>query len=247
METMSPNRSRIILLVMGLCTVVIWQFPIGRQLLYPFTLLATYAHEMGHGITAFVLGAHFDALDMHLDGSGVAHWHGDMGRFSRGLIAAGGLVGPSIAGSIVLIMSRNPLRARIVLYAMCAFMLLSLVMVARSAFAVVFILVFAAALALGAQPFARPVQALAVQLIGVQLCLSVFRDVSYMFSEGGLVDGVYHASDSAAIADALLLPYWFWGAMTAAFSFVVLAGGLYLALRGQSVRALAHPTGHIPA
>jgi hypothetical protein len=240
------KRARIVLFVIAALTLAAWQFPLGRQLLYPFTLLATYAHEMGHGITAFLLGGSFDALEMHLDGSGLAHWHGDVGRIARGLIAAGGLVGPSIAGAVVLILSRKPRYARLVLYAIASFMMISLLFVARSTFAVAFILGCVVLFVLFAQRFAGPFQAFFVQLIGVQLCLSVFRDVSYMFSEGGLVDGVYHLSDSAQIAEALLLPYWVWGAMTAGFSFAVLTAGLYLALR-QSPRGLGHPSGHILA
>ena len=40
-------------------------------------------------------------------------------------------------------------------------------------------------------------------------------------------------SDSTAIAEALFLPYWFWGTVTAVFSFAVLVLGIYLAFRQQ--------------
>jgi hypothetical protein len=230
---MKPDRSRLLLVLAGVVTIVGWQFPLGRQLLYPFTLLATYAHEMGHGITALVLGANFESLEMYANGSGLAHWTGDVGRIGRGLIAAGGLVGPSIAGSTILVLSRRATRARVLLYGMSVFMALSLILVARSAFAVVFIGVVAIAIGVVARFLPQGAPFL-VQFIGVQLCLSVFRDVSYMFSEGALVDGVLRPSDSAAIADALLLPYWFWGALTAAFSFGVLSLGLVLALKNPS-------------
>lgn len=52
-----------------------------------------------------------------------------------------------------------------------------------------------------------------------------------MFSEGGVVGGVAHRSDSAAIADALLLPYWFWGGAVLLVSASALALGLGFALR----------------
>lgn len=36
------------LLILSAATIaVIWQIPYGKQILYPLTLLATYAHEMG--------------------------------------------------------------------------------------------------------------------------------------------------------------------------------------------------------
>ena len=68
----------------------------------------------------------------------------------------------------------------------------------------------------------------------MNLCLAIFKDVQYMFAEGGMVGGVKRMSDSAVIADALFLPYWFWGACTALFSFAVLTLGIYLAFRRQS-------------
>ena len=59
-----------------------WHLPYGRQLLYPLTLLATYAHELGHGLTAVLMGFEFEQLYLHADGSS--------------LPAAGGQVRPAI-------------------------------------------------------------------------------------------------------------------------------------------------------
>ena len=35
---------------------IVWQLPYGNMLLYPLTLLATYTHELGHGLHVVVLG-----------------------------------------------------------------------------------------------------------------------------------------------------------------------------------------------
>lgn len=227
--------ARGLLIFAGVATMVAWQFPLGRQILYPFTLLATYAHEMGHGISAVLLGARFESLEMYPNGSGLAQWRGDVGRLGRAAIAAGGLIGPAIAGALLLVLSKKKKRAHLLLHGLAIFLVASIVLVARSAFALVFIGAAAATFFVIAR-FLPRVAPFFVQLVGVELCLSVFRDVSYMFSEGAVVDGVKRPSDSAAIAEALLFPYWFWGALTAAFSFLVLFMGLYLALRGEKTR-----------
>ena len=39
-----------------MATVALWQVPYGDTLLYPFTLLATWFHEMGHGLASMLLG-----------------------------------------------------------------------------------------------------------------------------------------------------------------------------------------------
>lgn len=234
-STIRRTTSRSLLILAGLLTLVAWQFPAGRQLLYPFTWLATFAHEMGHGLTAMILGGHFQSLEMYADGSGRALWEpeGDGGRLTVALVAAGGLVGPSVTGAVLLVLSRRPSRARFILYLLGTALLVSLLLVARSGFAVLFLAGTAAVFWCVSRFFPDSLAPFLVQLIGVQLCLSAFRDVGYMFSEGGLINGAFQRSDSAAIADALFLPYWFWGALVALFSFLVLGIGLYAALRGR--------------
>ena len=103
-------RTLLILSCVGI--VVLWQLPYGRQVLYPLTLLATYAHEMGHGLTALAFGATFEQLLLHPDGSGMAVWSGNPGRVATALIAAGGLVGPTLAGVCILLLSRSVRWAR---------------------------------------------------------------------------------------------------------------------------------------
>jgi hypothetical protein len=50
----------------------------------------------------------------------------------------------------------------------------------------------------------------------------VWRDVGYLFSEGARVGGRSGPSDTQAIADVLILPYWFWGgAISAAIAFLL--------------------------
>ncbi len=231
----TERSSRLYLVAAVVVTVVCWQFYYGRLAMYPFTLLATYAHEMGHGLTAMVMGADFMRLEMQPDGSGVAHWSGNVGRIARGLIAAGGLVGPSVAGAVLLVISRNHKRAKWILLALGVAMLVTLVVWARGLFAPAFILAAAAVILGTARLFPDRGAPLLLQLIGAQLCVAVFRDVGYMFSDSA---GPGKLSDSAAMADALFLPYWFWGALTATFSFAVLAAGVYVATKPSRKRTI---------
>ncbi len=237
----TPPSGRAVLLLAALVALVGWQVPYGPQVLYPFTLLATYVHEMGHGVTAMLLGARFDSLVMHPDGSGLATSFGDLGRIGRGLVAAGGLVGPSFVGAFVLATSRWPWAARAMLLLGAAVMAASALLFASNVFAWVFTIGGAVILTLAARFLPARGAAFALQLIGVLLCLSVFRDLDYMFSDGALVGGEQRMSDSAAIADALFLPYWFWGALVAATSFAVLALGLWTALWRKKVTPLPVP------
>ena len=229
-------HSRTLLFLSAAAIALLWQLPYGRQLLYPLTLLATFAHEMGHGLTAMLVGERFDHLLLHADGSGVAQWRGNPGRVTTALIAAGGLVGPTVAGITLLLLSRSPRYARAVLAALAALITLSVVVWLRNAFGVVFLLAWAAALAIAARVLSNTAAAFFLHLIAVTLCLSWFTDLDYMFSMHAMVNGVAQPSDSTVIADALGLTYWFWGGVIAVFSLAVAALGIGFVSRRAAPR-----------
>lgn len=232
------ESARLPLILAAALVLVLWQVPYGQHILYPFSLLATYAHEMGHGITALITGGSFESFVMYPDGSGLATWTGG-GRLRQAMVAAGGLLGPTIAGAAILVASRRPKRARWVLFALALGMALSVPLFVRNFFGVLFVLGMAVAIGLSAKLFPRFAPFLA-QLLGVVLCVALFRDLDYMFSSGGVIAGEQRLSDSGAIAEALFLPYWFWGALVAATAVIVLCAGLWAALRSN------RPAAHFP-
>ena len=56
-------------------------------------------------------------------------------------------------------------------------------------------------------------QRITAEFLGVQGVVSVYQDLGYLFSPGGTVGGMSARSDTGLIADALFLPYWFWGGL----------------------------------
>ena len=52
-----------------------------------------------------------------------------------------------------------------------------------------------------------------------------------MFSKEAVIDGVVYPSDSAAMAEALFLPYWFWGSLVAVFSTLSTVVGILIATK----------------
>ena len=229
-------NSRKNLLIAAIAVGVIWQLPYGKLMLYPLSLLATYAHELGHGLAALLLGFDFARFYLHADGSGLAFWQGQAGRLASALIAAGGLLAPSIAGALLLALSRSVRRVRAVLYALAVLIAISVALWTRNLFGITFLLGFAALLALSAKYLADTGAAILLNIIAVTLCLSLFKDIDYMFSASALVDGTTHLSDTAQIAAALWLPYWFWGALLASLSLTLLAGGIWISCRPYPIK-----------
>lgn len=199
-------------------------------LLAPFRWLQIYVHEFGHGITALIAGGEFYKFEMWTY-SGVAQTRVS-GRLAQAFVCAGGLCGPAVVGGVFLAVGRHPRIARIALAAFGGFMVLSLVLWTRSAFGLGFggaVAALSLAVALGAR--ASHAQAVLV-FLGVQLALSVYTGGGYLFTQDAtLQNGERHASDTQVMADALTLPYWFWGIVCAAFSALVLLAGLWLYLK----------------
>lgn len=207
--------------------------PFGRYLLYPFALLATWAHEMGHGLTAIVMGGSFEKLELYQDLGGVAFHSGRLGRIGSALVSAGGLLGPALAGGAVVVLGSRPRMAPAVTGALGAALLLSLLWV-RNPFGVAAVLALglgAAGLALKGGEVPRLV---VTQLVGIQLCLGSLSDFDYMFTRSFQRDGATMTSDTQHMAEQLWLPYWVWGALIALLSLTILAAAFYLAwVRGR--------------
>jgi len=214
------------LLLSAATIALLWQLPYGAEMLYPLTLLATFAHEMGHGLAALALGFSFDEMLLHADGSGMAVWHGNPGATATALIAAGGLIGPSLGGVSLLLLSRAPRFSRAALVLVAVLLLTAVALWVRNAFGIGFLLAWALVLGLAARVLPDAAASFVLHLIALTLCLSWFTDLDYMFSNQAVVNGVVHLSDSAVIAQALWLPYWFWGALVAVFSLVLVLLGI---------------------
>ena len=105
------RQKRIALLViLGIGSIMLWQTAFGNLLLYPFTILTTWFHEMGHGIAAILMGERFEQLEIYADGSGVAlsQVSTDRNVLQDAIIAAGGPIGPALAGAALIASSRTP-------------------------------------------------------------------------------------------------------------------------------------------
>ena len=178
---------------------------------YPLLLLSTFVHEMGHGLSAIAVGGRFIDLQIFADGSGVAVTGTSGGAFSRAAVAAGGLVGPAFASAAGFTLGRRPRVARITLLIGGVLTLVAGLVWVRSLVGWLIVLGLAAiSLAVATVIRQDHWSQLWLVFLSVQLGLSVFSRGDYLFAEGATTGIGFGPSDSAAIADALLLPYWFW-------------------------------------
>ncbi|MDF1663844.1 MAG: M50 family metallopeptidase [Planctomycetota bacterium] len=234
--TQGGMKYYVTILLAGLITAGLWQFPpYGDYILWPFTLLATWVHEMGHGLMAELL-TDFVRLEIYEDAGGVAMTAQSQSGIVNGLIAAAGLLGPAFAGSFFIIFGRKEKTARYLLWGLGLIMGLSIAIYVRNGFGVFAVGSWVAALS--AMAFFAPDKMcyFFVQFIGLQFCINNFKDFDYMFIESfQRPGGEVMLSDTGAMAQNLFLPYWVWGSLVAGSSILMLIGSLYIANRkGQT-------------
>jgi peptidase M50B-like protein len=187
-------------------------------------LFSTLFHELGHGLMAMLVGGEFKQVVINWDGSGVTNSMISDSRLARGLVAAGGLIGPSIAAALLFWAARSKDAKFLLATRLFALALLVLgVLTARSVWALVFTVGLGAVLLVLSGKVSRKALESLVVFIGVQLGLSVFTRADYLFTR--TASGLNMPSDVAQMSEALFLPFWFWGLVCGLFSVVVLFWG----------------------
>ncbi|WP_370188437.1 M50 family metallopeptidase [Qipengyuania sp.] len=212
-DEMKPvvKREQTYIVAFAVLTIIAWQTEIGTLALMPFTLLSTWWHEMAHGFTAALFGAEFHRLVIFANGSGYAENSGGLWGVAQAIVAAAGLLGPSMAGCAMIIASRSRRATRIALFALGTALLVTTLIWVRSVAGWIVLPAFAAAALYIAARGSAKLQRIAVEFLGVQGAVAVYQDLGYLFSPGAVVGGHVALSDTGRIADALFLPYWFWG------------------------------------
>jgi len=216
-----------LLIAIAFATAILWQIPSGKIILYPLTLLSTWYHEMAHGLMVVLLGGNFKKLEIFANGSGVARYEyrGSLflGKIGQVLVYAAGPMGPPIVGSGFILASRNLQTSQNILVILGLFMLVSVLIWVRTGIGILVISLLGLII-LGIGLEASPqVKVFVIQFLGVQACISTFRDFNYVFR---YCNG---KSDTAQIAKILILPHWFWGILITISSIFILIESLRIA------------------
>jgi hypothetical protein len=202
----------------------------------PLIWLSTLVHELGHGFTAALLGGNFDRFVMHADASGAAQWSApaSFGPIRQAMVAAGGLVGPAIIAAIAFMLARDSKTAKYTLLAATFALPVIAIMVVRNGFGWGFVMALALILGVLATRKRPEVAQLGLVFLATQLAMSVFSRGDYLFMEYAQTADGRMPSDVAQMADALVGPYWLWGAMCGLFSLAVLGVGLWVFFKGMA-------------
>ena len=215
--------------------------PFGTYLIYPFVILTTWFHEMGHGLSALLLGQDFVRLMIFADGSGVAESQldGDVSSFTRAAIAAGGPLGPVLAGAGLIIASAHQRLWRPVLWGTAAAIFASVIIYVRSPIGYGVLPLVAAGISLIAWKAPDGLTRFTLQFLGVLGAMSMMSDFNYLFTEETVIGGERMLSDTGAIEAALFLPHWVWASIILTLCLGITGASLKYALNDK--RRIAPP------
>ena len=208
--------------------IAIPYLPGGTIILYPFFILTTWFHEMGHGLTAVMVGMEFDRLVIEANGNGYALTGAapDTWGITHALVSAGGPLGPAIAGAVMILASAQKRWRRLALLTLAAFMILSTAIWVRSLVGWAVLVPMAVAIIAIAEKASDHVSRFALQFLGVHAAISMFGQWDYLFSEGAVIAGKRQLSDTGAMAHYLALPYQLWAAILIGTAALIIGGAL---------------------
>jgi hypothetical protein len=221
------------LLVAAAISVILRFIPILKVLVYPFRIFVTFIHEGAHAFVALLTGNSVNALTVAMDGSGLTYSTRG-GFFSDILISSAGYVGSMVFGTLLLILIRKAVSARIVLLGSAALifvltlvfgMFKSLISGAWSGIPFTFVagLFLTAGLVLIARYASARAASFFVSFLAVQCILNALLDLKSLFLMstpfGGANDAV---SDAVNMANATGIPALFWAVLWIVLSLGIL-------------------------
>ncbi|MEO0056692.1 MAG: hypothetical protein RIT17_122 [Pseudomonadota bacterium] len=234
------------LLLAGLVVVMLPALPLGNYLIYPFVILTTWFHEMGHGLSAMAAGQEFRQLMIFASGSGVAESRlaPDAAPWVLATIAAGGPLAPCLVGALLILASAHPKLWRGALWLMAAAIFASVIIWVRSPVGYAVLPLVAALLALIAWRAKPAFTRFSLQFLGILAAMSMLRDFHYLFTENAVIEGRAVLSDTGQIGAVTGLPHWLWAGAILLVSAVMVGGALKYAL---AEKRLGPPPRKLPA
>ncbi len=242
-EALSTQKTLSLIGLAGLTTVLLAIIPLMGWINYPFRLLITIVHELGHGLTALFTGGEFIRFVVFTDGSGLAYTTSGW----RFLIIPAGYLGVALFGALLIMLGRSPRWSRIAMGVIgVAMMLLSLRYGVPSIFTAQFaggLLTTISGLIFGTIFLAVAIKAtpswiiFLLHVVVIKAGLTAFSDIFMVIGLSTHILGET-ASDAHSMAELTYIPAIIWALIWALMAVVIIGGAIWITwiapLRGKS-------------
>jgi hypothetical protein len=238
-RSVSDPRELRTLAIALVASLLVWNLPFGGVLSYPFKLLATWLHELSHGIAMLLTSAGFDHMIICRDTSGLAYPQSSPGPIAATIIAAAGYMGTPLWGAVLLVATPDARTAR------RALLVLAVLLVATGMFVVAptangdsfgpYAMV-AIGLVLSGCALALPARGrvLVTHFIAAQACVNALLDIRVLLRPSQVVDGLpapisdAHNMARLTFGTTATWAVWTWAIVWLLWSLAVLFAGLRL-------------------
>ena len=228
-----------------IASLILWNLPFGGVVLYPFKLLATWLHELSHGLAMILTGAGFDRVVIYRDTSGLAYAYTSVGAFGTAIIAAAGYMGTPLWGALLLVITPNAKAARTALIVLGSLLVVTTLLVIAPSpdgdrFGQYVTPAIGAAIALVGIMAPARVRVFVAHFIAAQSCVNALLDIRVLLRPlqvvGGKSAGMSDAHNMAlsTFGTTETWAVWTWAIIWLAWSLAV----LFFALRVSGSRAL---------
>jgi hypothetical protein len=217
----------------GLVTLLIAVVPLLGLINYPFRLLLTMVHELGHGLAALLTGGSFIRFVIFPNGAGLAYTAGGW----RFVVIPAGYLGLALFGAVLILLGRNHRWSRIALAVIGGGMILLAIRygvpsifsahlmngVLTTFSGVIFGLVF---LWVAIKAPAGWIIFL-LQFVAIQAALTAFSDLITVI---GITTQFFDApaNDAQSMAELTLIPAVAWAVLWAIIAFSLVGGAIWL-------------------
>lgn len=211
-----------------LASLVLWNLPFGGVLLYPFKLLATWLHELSHGLAMLVTGAGFERVLIYRDTSGLAFPVYRVDDAGQAVIAAAGYMGTPLWGGLLLVITPSPRAARWALGVLAVLMAISVVTVVGNDFGQMVVLGMAGVAAGCALLLPGRWRLAVAHFVAAQSCINALLDIRVLLRPQQVVNGENtrlsdaHAMAAATFGTTETWAVWTWAITWLVWSLIVL-------------------------
>jgi hypothetical protein len=227
-----------------IASLLLWNLPFGGLVLYPFKILATWLHEMSHGVVMIATGAELDRVVIYRDTSGLSYAVYAVSEPGTAAIAAAGYMGTALWGAVLLVATPTAKTARWALITIAVLMMVTVVFAIvptpeEGRFGQWAIAGIAITLAVCGLVLPARWRVFVAHFIAAQSCINALLDIRVLLRPMQAVNGMLTGtSDATAMADNTFgtrhpWAVWFWAIVWLAWSLAV----LFVALRVSGWRA----------
>lgn len=181
-----------------LATLLVWNVPYANTLFFPFKLLATWLHEMSHGLVMIVTGAGLSKVLIYRDTSGLAYAASSTGPIAGPIVAAAGYMGTPLWGAAMFVLSPTPKRARIVMLVFATLLIATAILVVDNEFGANAIIAIGVGVAACGVFLPGRWRVATAHFLAAQACINALLDIRVLLRATQVVGGQELRCDSTS-------------------------------------------------